>query len=131
MTRHARGRLAAVSIRTSAAAGWWVGVALGSVAGALLAALVAWFAGAVLAWQRELAFTLGVTRTLLPFGDQIPMLRWLSANWIVVVPAGAVIVAIVAAVLGAFIGAFLAAAYNRSPRQATIVIELDDADDAG
>ena len=124
--RAARGRLAAVSVRTTASAGWWVGLALGLVAGSVFGAFAAWIAGAVLAWQRELAFTLGVTRTLMPFGDQIPILRWLSANWFVVVPVSALIVAFIAAVLGAFVGAFLAAAYNRSPRQASIVIELDD-----
>ena len=121
---HVRGRLAAVSVAASAGAGAWVGFSIGLVVGALLGALLAWFAGAVLAWQRELAITLGVTRTLLPFGDQIPALRWVDAHWLIVIPAVAVSFAIVAAVVGAFIGALLASAYNRSPRHASVVVEL-------
>lgn len=123
---HVRGRLAAVSVAASAGAGAWVGFSIGVVVGALLGALVAWFAGAVLAWQRELAITLGVTRTLLPFGDQIPALRWIDAHWLIVIPVVAIGFAIVAAIVGAFIGALLASAYNRSPRHAAVVVELPE-----
>ncbi|HET8587735.1 MAG TPA: HAD family hydrolase [Candidatus Limnocylindria bacterium] len=121
---HVRGRLAAVSVAASAGAGAWVGFTIGVVIGALLGALFSWFAGAVLAWQRELAITLGVTRTLLPFGDQIPALRWIDAHWLIVIPAVAIAFAIVAAIVGAFVGALLASAYNRSPRHAAVVVEL-------
>lgn len=120
------GRLAAVSVRASLSAGAWAGAAIGIVIGALLGAVLAWFAGAVLGWQRELAFTLGVTRTLLPFGEQVPALRWLAANWFIVIPAAAVLTGLVTATVGALIGALLAAAYNRSPRHASVVVELPD-----
>ncbi len=120
-----RGRLAAVSVRASFGAGAWVGFALGLVLGALLGALVSWFLGAVLDWQRELSFSLGIADTLLPFGDQIPALRWLSDTWYLVIPATAVAVGIVSALVGGVIGAFLAAAYNRSPRHASVVVELE------
>jgi HAD superfamily hydrolase (TIGR01509 family) len=123
---HVRGRLAGVSVAASAGAGAWVGFSIGIVVGALLGALLAWFAGAVLAWQRELAITLGVTRTLLPFGDQIPALRWIDAHWLIVIPTVAIGFAIMAAVVGAFIGALLASAYNRSPRHASVVVELPE-----
>ena len=124
--RHLRGRLAAVSVRASFGAGAWVGFAIGVVLGALLGAVLSWFAGAVLDWQRELGITLGVTRSLLPFGDQIPALRWVSTNWLLVVPLAAIVTGIVAALVGGFIGGLVAAAYNRSPRHAAVVVELPD-----
>ena len=127
--RQVRGRLAAVSMAASFGAGAWVGFSVGLVAGALLGALFSWFSGAVLAWQRELGITLGVTRTLLPFGDQIPALRWIDAHWMLVVPAVAVGFAVLTALLGGVIGALLAAAYNRSPRHASVVVELPDPSD--
>jgi hypothetical protein len=123
----ARGRLAAVSVRTSLAAGGWVGFALGVVVGAMLGAALSWFAGSILSWQRELGLTLGVSQSLLPFGAQLPVLRWLSANWYIVVPMAALLTGAVAALVGGIIGGLLAAAYNRSPRHASVVIELPDA----
>lgn len=124
------GRLAAVSVRASFGAGAWVGFALGVVAGAIAGALLVWFAGTVLDWQRDLGFTLGVTRRLLPFGDQIAALRWLSGTWWAVIPASAVAVGLLGAMVGGFIGGLLAAAYNRSPRHASVVVELPDGADA-
>ena len=124
--RQVRGRLAGVSVAASFGAGAWVGFAIGLVVGALLGAILAWFAGAVLDWQRELAITLGVTRSLLPFGDQIPALRWMAANWPIVVPAVAIGVALISAGVGGFVGGLLAAAYNRSPRHAAVVVELPE-----
>lgn len=129
--RHLRGRLAAVSVRASFGAGAWVGFAIGVIIGALLGAVLSWFAGAVLDWQRELGITLGVTRSLLPFGDQIPALRWVSTNWLLVVPLAAIGTGVVSALVGGFIGGLVAAAYNRSPRHASVVVELpeDEAED--
>ncbi|HET8571162.1 MAG TPA: hypothetical protein VFN14_04670 [Candidatus Limnocylindria bacterium] len=126
--RHVRGRLAAVSVAASFGAGAWVGLAIGIVVGALLGALFTWFAGAILDWQRELAITLGITRALLPFGDQIPALRWVAGNWLIVVPVAAVAVALLSAMVGGFVGGLLAAAYNRSPRHAAVVVELPEDD---
>ena len=122
--RLVRGRLAAVSVRASFAAGAWVGAALGLVIGAVLGALLAWFAGSVVEWQRDLGFTLGVARSLLPLGEQVDALRWIARTWWLVVPAAGLAVAAVAAVVGGLIGALLAAAYNRSPRHASVVVEL-------
>lgn len=126
MKRFVHGRLAAVSVRASFGAGMWVGLTIGIVIGTLLGALLSWFAGTVLSWQRELAFTLGVARALLPFGDQVEALRWISSNWFLVVPIVGVAVALVVGLVGGLIGALLAAAYNRSPRHASIVVELPD-----
>ena len=129
--RLVRGRLAAVSVRASFGAGAWVGGALGLVIGAVLGAILAWFAGTLLEWQRDLAFTLGVARGLLPLGDQVGALRWISSTWYAVIPAAAILVALVAGLVGGLIGALIAAAYNRSPRHAAVVVELPGVDDDG
>ena len=119
-----RGRLASVSVGASAAAGAWVGFAVGLVLGALLGVAIAWFSGAILDWQRDLAFTFGVTRRLLPFGDQQALLRDIEARWWLVIPTVAVVIGIVAATVGALLGGILAAAYNRSPKHALVIVEL-------
>ena len=93
--RLVRGRLAAVSVRASFAAGAWVGAALGLVIGAVLGALIAWFAGSILEWQRDLGFTLGVARSLLPLGEQVGALRWISSTWWLVVPISGMVIAAV------------------------------------
>jgi hypothetical protein len=124
--RMIRGRLAGVSVRASFAAGLWVGLTVGVVLGAIAGALLVWFAGTVLEWQRDLAFTLGVARTLLPLGDQVAALRWISSTWYLVIPAVAVAVALLSALFIGLIGALLAAAYNRSPRHANVVVELPE-----
>ena len=129
--RLVHGRLAAVSVRATFTAGLWVGLTIGVVIGAVAGALLVWFAGTVLEWQRELAFTLGVARTLLPLGDQVGALRWISSTWYLVIPVVAVAVALVLALFGGLIGALLAAAYNRSPRHAAVVVELPDGDADG
>lgn len=121
-----RGRLAGVSVQASFAAGMWVGFTLGLVAGSVVGALLAWFAGTMLGWQRDLAFTLGVSRSLLPLGDQVGVLRWISGTWYLVIPAVGLVVAVIAGLVGGLIGALMAAAYNRSPRHASVVVELPD-----
>jgi hypothetical protein len=122
--RAVRGRLAAVSVRASLGAGAWVGFALGLVLGVLLGGALVWFSGAVLDWQRDLAFTFGVARRLLPFGDQLGLLRDIGARWWLVIPGAGIIVGLLGALVGALLGGILAAAYNRSPRHALVVVEL-------
>jgi hypothetical protein len=123
-TQAVRGRLAAVSVRASIVAGAWVGIAIGAVIGAGLGALVVWFSGAILDWQRDLAFTFGVARQLLPFGDQQGFLREIGARWWLVIPAVAFAMAVLSALVGGLLGGILAAAYNRSPRHAMVIVEL-------
>ncbi len=130
-TRPVRGRLAAVSVRAALAAGAWVGLALGLVLGALTGAALVWFSGAVVDWQRDLAFTLGVARRLLPFGDQLNLLRDIEAQWWIAIPIVAIVVAAVAAAIGALLAGIFAALYNRSPRHALIIVELPDTGPAG
>jgi hypothetical protein len=122
--RAVRGRLAIVSVRASLGAGAWVGFALGLVLGVIIGGAAVWFAGAVLDWQRDLAFTFGVARRLLPFGDQVGLLRDVQAQWWLVVPLAGLVVGLLGAAVGALLGGILAAAYNRSPRHALVVVEL-------
>jgi hypothetical protein len=122
--RAVRGRLAAVSVRASSGAGAWVGFALGLVAGMLLGGVLVWFAGAVLDWQRDLAFTFGVARRLLPFGDQLGLLRDIQSRWWLVVPGTGLLIGALGAFVGLLLGGILGAAYNRSPRHALVVVEL-------
>lgn len=134
--RLVRGRLAGISVRATFGAGLWVGFTIGLVAGAVTGAVLSWGAGVVLEWQRELAFTLGVARVLLPLGGQVEALRWLTTTWYLVIPAAALAGGVVVGIIGGLIGALLAAAYNRSPRHASVVVELPDdlveaADDVG
>ena len=124
--RLVHGRLAGVSVRASFGAGLWVGFTIGLVIGAVVGALLVWFAGTMLEWQRDLAFTLGVARTLLPLGDQVVALRWISSTWYLVIPVVALAMALFIAIVGGLIGALLAAAYNRSPRHASVVVELPE-----
>ena len=77
------GRVVAVSVRAAIIAGGWIGFALGLVAGSVLGATLAWFAGAILNWQRDLSLTLGVTEQLLPFGSQVPVLERVQADWFI------------------------------------------------
>jgi HAD superfamily hydrolase (TIGR01509 family) len=119
-------------VAASFRAGTWVGAIIGLVIGAVLGALLAWFAGTALEWQRSLAFTLGVARALLPLGEQVAALRWLSSSWYVVIPVTSVLVALFTGLVGGIIGALMAAAYNRSPRHAAVIVELpDDASGTG
>lgn len=128
--RIVRGRLAAVSVRAAFSAGAWAGFVLGLLAGGVLGALLVWVSGAVLDWQRDLGLTLGIARNLLPFGAQLPALRWISSTWYLVVPIAALLGAVLLALAGGFIGALIAASYNRSPRHAGVAVELPDDGDA-
>ena len=121
-----QGRFAAISVRAAFLTGMWVGLILGVVMGALLGALLVWFAGTLLDWQRDLGFTLGITRALLPFGDQIAALRWISVTWWAIVPGGALAIGLLGALVSGSIGALLAAAYNRSPRHAGVLLQIDE-----
>jgi multisubunit Na+/H+ antiporter MnhB subunit len=120
------GRVLAVSVRAAIIAGGWIGFGLGVVIGCVLGAALAWFAGAILNWQRDLSFTLGVTEQLLPFGSQIPVLQRIQADWFIVVPFAGVVVGVFTALVGGLIGGLVAASYNRSPYGVQVVVEVPD-----
>jgi hypothetical protein len=120
------GRVLAISIRAAIIAGGWTGFALGLVAGCVLGAALAWFAGAILSWQRDLSLTLGVTEQLLPFGSEVPLLQLLQSSWFLVVPLAGLLVGLFAALVGGLIGGLVAASYNRSPFGVRVVVEVPD-----
>jgi hypothetical protein len=120
------GRVVALSVRAAMIAGGWIGFALGLVAGCVLGAALAWFAGAILSWQRDLSLTLGVTEQLLPFGSQVPVLQRLQSSWFIVVPAAGLLLGVFAAAVGGLIGGLVAASYNRSPFGVHVVVEVPD-----
>ena len=121
-----RGRVAAVSLRAAMSFGAAAGFAIGLVLGSLMGALLTWGASAILAWQRQLSFTTGVSERLLPFGDTIPVLHAIQDLWFLVVPVAALASAVLAAIFGAVIGGLLGAVYNRSSLRAPVVIEVDE-----
>jgi hypothetical protein len=94
-------------------AGAIAGLVFGLFLGALLGALASWLAGAVVDWERQLGFSLGVTQQLLPFGDQISVLEPVADLWYVVVPSGALIVGLIGVIIGALAGGLWAALVNR------------------
>jgi hypothetical protein len=104
----------------------WVGFVLGVVTGSFIGVLIVWLAGTILDWQRDLGFTLGVARALLPLGDQIGALRWISVSWWAVIPVSGLVVGVIVAVMFGFAAALLAAAYNRTPRHAGVLVELPE-----
>jgi hypothetical protein len=124
MIHQVSGRVLAVSVRAAMIAGGWIGFALGVVTGCVLGAGLAWFAGAILNWQRDLSLTLGVTEQLLPFGSQVPVLERIQADWFIVVPFVGLLVGVFAGLVGALIGGLVAASYNRSPFGVQVVVEV-------
>ena len=92
--------LVRLSIRSAMFAGAITGFVFGLFLGATLGALISWFAGALVDWQAQLGFSLGVTQQLLPLGDQVRSLELVADRWFLVIPA----VGLLMGVLGAFIG---------------------------
>jgi hypothetical protein len=92
--------LVRLSIRSAMFAGGITGFVFGLFAGCTLGALVSWFAGALIEWQAQLGFSLGIAQQLLPLGDQAGSLQSISDRWFLVIPA----VGLVVGLLGAFIG---------------------------
>jgi hypothetical protein len=121
-----RGRITAVPLRAAMGFGATAGIAIGLVLGSLTGASLTWGAIAILAWQRQLSFTTGVSERLLPFGDTIPILHAVQDLWFLFIPVVALAVAITAAIFGALIGGLLATAYNRSSLRAPVTIMVDE-----
>lgn len=116
--------LARLSVRSSIEAGAWVGFCLGLLAGAIIGAAITWLAGAILEWQRQLSYTVGVSQALLPFGDRRDSLQSIQDWWILVIPATGIAVGLLIGVLGGLVGGLLAVAYNKSPGQAQVFVEI-------
>lgn len=130
MTTRVRARLVRIPVGAAMVTGAVAGLVPGLFLGCLLGALVSWVSGAIVYWQRQLGFSLGVSPELLPFGDQGPLLAQLSNEWPLVVPiAGAamaifwgVVVSLSYGLLGSTLNLFAGGGVVR------LDVELDDAE---
>jgi hypothetical protein len=101
-----------LSIRSAMFAGAITGFVFGLFLGCTLGAVVSWFAGAIIAWQAQLGYSLGVTQQLLPLGDQINSLESLSDRWFLVIPATGLAIGAISAFMGSLAGGLWAALVN-------------------
>jgi hypothetical protein len=85
----------------------------GLFAGCLMGALLAWLAGAVLDWHRQLSFTLGVTEELLPLGEQVGLLQTVRDYWWLVVPLVGLAFGLINGLIGSLAGGLTAGLINR------------------
>lgn len=104
--------LVRLSIRSAMFAGAIAGFVFGLFAGATLGALISWFAGAIVDWQAQLGYSLGVTQQLIPLGDQAGSLESLSDRWYLVIPLAGVAMGLLAALIGVLAGGLWAALVN-------------------
>ena len=116
-------RIRVVSLRFALATGAVVGFVVGLFVGSLLGAVASWFAGALLDWQRQLSFTLGVTEELLPLGEQQGLLQSLQSGWWIVVPVSGLAVGVLSGLAGALGSALMAALFNRFGKGTEVTVE--------
>jgi hypothetical protein len=115
-----------IPVRGAMLTGAIAGMVPGLFLGCLLGWAVTWFAGAVLFWQRQLGFTLGVSPQLVPFGDQAPLLEQISGNWTVVIPLAGVGMAIFWGIVVSLSYGLLTVTLNLLGVGAQVQLELDD-----
>lgn len=130
MSSPVRARLARIPLRAAMLTGLIAGLVPGLFLGCLLGAFVSWVSGAVVYWQRQLGFSLGVSPELLPFGDQGPLLAQLSSHWLLVVPAVGLATAIFWGVVTSLSYGLLVSALNLLGAGASVRLEVQ-VDDAG
>jgi len=104
--------LVRLSIRSAMFAGAITGFVFGLFSGATLGALISWFAGALVDWQAQLGFSLGVTQQLLPLGDQVRSLELVSDRWFLVIPAVGLLMGVLGALIGVLAGGLWASLVN-------------------
>jgi len=104
--------LVRLSIRSAMFAGAITGFVFGLFAGATLGALISWFAGALVDWQSQLGFSLGIAQQLLPLGDQVRDLQTVSDRWFLVIPGVGLLVGLLGAFIGLLAGGLWAALVN-------------------
>ena len=92
--------LVRLSTRSAMFAGAITGFVFGLFLGTFVGALVSWLAGALVDWQNQLGFSLGIAQQLLPLGNQVGSLETVSDRWFLVIPG----VGLLIGLLGAFIG---------------------------
>jgi cobalamin synthase len=115
--------LVRLSIRSAMFAGAITGFVFGLFVGGTLGALLSWFAGAIVDWQAQLGYSLGVTQQLLPLGDQISSLESLSDRWFLVIPAVGVLIGLLGAFIGLLAGGLWAGLVNMGvlPIQVSVI----------
>ena len=104
--------LVRISIRSAMFAGAITGFVFGLFLGATLGALFSWFAGALVDWQAQLGFSLGVTQQLLPLGDQVRSLELVADRWFLVIPSVGLLMGVLGAVIGVLAGGLWASLVN-------------------
>jgi hypothetical protein len=125
VTQLTRVRVVGVSVLWAMINGAIIGLVPGLFIGCLVGVAVCWGAGTVLDWQRELAFTLGVTQQLLPFGDQAPVLEQVSDSWQAVIPICGGILGLFWALVGTLAAGVVAAVMNRFGVSIPVQVEMD------
>src|SRR5207237_1460146 len=83
--------LVRLSIRSAMFAGAISGFVFGLFGGTVLGALVSWFAGAIVDWQNQLGFSLGIAQQLLPLGTQVGFLVSVWVGGVVVIAVGVLV----------------------------------------
>ena len=104
--------LVRLSIRSAMFAGAITGFVFGLFAGATLGALLSWFAGALVDWQSQLGFSLGIAQQLLPLGDQVRELQTVQDRWFVVIPGTGLLMGLLGAFIGVLAGGLWATLVN-------------------
>ena len=94
------GWLVRLSVRSAMFAGGIGGFVFGLFAGSILGAIISWFSGALVAWQAQLGFSLGVEQQLLPLGDQVGSLETVADSWYLVIPGTGLVVGLFGAIIG-------------------------------
>lgn len=125
MTSRVRARLVRIPLRAAMLTGAVAGLVPGLFLGCLLGAFVSWASGAVVYWQRQLGFTLGVSPQLLPFGDQGPLLAQLSSQWPVVVAVSGGAMALFWGVVVSLSYGLLASALNLVGAGAVVRLDVE------
>ena len=115
--------LVRLSIRSAMFAGAITGFVFGLFAGTTFGALFSWFAGALVDWQNQLGFSLGVAQQLLPLGDQVGTLETISDRWYLVVPGVGLLFGVFGAGIGLLAGGLWAALVNMGvlPIEVTVI----------
>jgi hypothetical protein len=115
--------LVRLSIRSAMFGGAITGFVFGLFAGATLGAIISWFAGAIVDWQSQLGYSLGVTQQLLPLGDQLKSLDTIADRWFLVIPATGLLIGVLGALIGLLAGGLWAALVNMGvlPIQVTVM----------
>ena len=104
--------LVRLSIRSAMFAGAITGFVFGLFAGATLGALLSWFAGALVDWQSQLGFSLGIAQQLLPLGDQVRELQTVQDRWFFVIPGTGLLIGLLGAFIGVLAGGLWATLVN-------------------